>query len=48
MWVLLGIMLAVEIGYRPRLDFTRDRDLLLWYGDTNEREYFFICKIPKM
>jgi hypothetical protein len=29
---ILIIIVFVEIDYKPRLDYTRDKKLLLWYG----------------
>jgi hypothetical protein len=31
-WLLFVLLIIVEIVFRPRIDRTRDGDLLLWYG----------------
>ena len=38
MIVLLIILLLGEILFRPRLDVTREKELLLWYG-RRKRKY---------
>jgi len=35
------IILLVEKSFRPRLDYTRDKKLLLWYGK-KQRNYLQI------
>lgn len=41
-WVIiLGILLVFELYLRPRLIYTRDAGLLLWYGRKN-RKYLVI------
>jgi hypothetical protein len=41
MLILLCAVLAVEVGYRPRLDWTLDKKLLLWYG-IEQRNFYII------
>lgn len=35
--VIAIIALTVEISFKPRVDETRDGELLLWYGRTNRK-----------
>lgn len=35
--IFMGFM--VEIVYRPRLDYTEERELLLWYEGKEKRVY---------
>jgi hypothetical protein len=37
------IIFALEVTFRPRIGFTRERDVLLFYG-TNKREYINLGK----
>jgi len=39
-WVIL-IVIVIELAFSPRLDKTRNGDLLLWYG-RNKRKYIKI------
>lgn len=41
--IIIGIF--VEKVYSPRLDWTRDKKLLLWYNIEGGREYKIILKI---
>lgn len=42
MWLILTLIF-IEFYYRPRLDFTHDQKLLLWYGRT-KRNYIIILE----
>lgn len=39
--ILVILTLIVEVVYKPRLDFTREGKLVLWYG-RNVREYWIL------
>lgn len=39
--IYLILLFIIEVAFRPRLDYTRDKDLLLWYG-RNNRNYIKI------
>lgn len=41
-WIIVSV-LVVELIFRPRIDITTERQILLWYGRKN-RMYFFIKK----
>jgi hypothetical protein len=47
MWLLITtiliVILVIELQYTPRLDFTKDGNILLWYGK-NERKYIVLFK----
>lgn len=35
--VIFVVLLFLEMAYRPRLDFCRNGQLLLWYGRKNRK-----------
>jgi hypothetical protein len=44
--ILIGILiiiLGIEIESKPRLDYTADRKLVLWYGK-KQRKFVILCK----
>lgn len=42
---ILILILAIEIKYSPRLGYTRERNILLWYTDNYERKYITLFKL---
>lgn len=44
---ILVLVVFAEVAYQPRLDCTRDRDLLLWYG-RDIRNYCHLFKVPEL
>jgi hypothetical protein len=38
----LIVFLIIEVTLKPRIDVTRDRKILLWYGRSLKRKYFII------
>jgi hypothetical protein len=40
--IYLVVIIIVEFLFRPRIDFTRDKKILLWYGRSLQRKYFII------
>lgn len=41
MYVLL-LILIIELCWRPRLDITSEKELLIWYGRKDKRNYWKI------
>jgi hypothetical protein len=41
MWYLLAAILIIEIAFSPRLGYTREGNILLWYGK-KERKYIVL------
>ena len=37
--ILLVLVLSVELHFKPRLDKTREGDILLWYNSGHNRKY---------
>lgn len=42
---LSALLVTLEVRYAPRLGFTRERDVLLWYTKGYERTYLHLFKI---
>lgn len=42
--IIFLIIILTEILYSPRLDYTKDEDLLLWYNGKPKRKYIVIFK----
>jgi hypothetical protein len=42
--ISFSIVFIIELLFKPRLDFTRNKNLLLWYNNliSKERIYFLI------
>lgn len=40
--ILILSILLIEYTLKPRLDYTRDKKLLLWYNSNGGREYYEI------
>jgi hypothetical protein len=40
--IYLVVIIIVEFLFRPRIDFTKDKKILLWYGRSLKRKYFII------
>lgn len=40
--ILILLILIIEVIFRPRFDYTRDKKLLLWYNKRGGRSYFEI------
>jgi hypothetical protein len=40
--IYLIILLIIEFLFKPRIDITKDKKILLWYGTSFKRKYFVI------
>lgn len=40
--IYLIILLIIEFLFKPRIDITKDKKILLWYGRSLKRNYFII------
>lgn len=44
--VLLGILGGIiENVFEPRIDVTKDNDVLLWYNDSGKRKFTLLFKL---
>jgi hypothetical protein len=41
----LIVLLVVEFLFKPRLDITKDKKVILWYGKSLKRKYFVIFQL---
>ncbi len=40
--LIIWIFLILELCFKPRLDITKDKKILLWYGRSLKRKYFVL------
>lgn len=45
MFTIIATILIIEFTLKPRLDYTREGKLLLWYGNTTRRYIVILNKI---
>jgi hypothetical protein len=40
--LILFVVLMIEKGLKPRMDLTKKKELIIWYGDADNRKYLKI------
>lgn len=40
--IYIIVLLFIEFLFKPRIDVTRDKKILLWYGRSLKRKYFIL------
>jgi len=42
LFIILVIIIVIEVAFYPRLDYTREHKLLLWYSTPKGRKYIVL------